>query len=103
VEESNFITTREYEAAKETPQVLQNLRDEIQISPDGRLAYSTVCPHFGGPLQIDFAAATAWCRWHDWRFSLISGRCINRNINCHLRKYSVDLGKDGAWLTDEKF
>lgn len=48
---------------------------------------STVCPHFGGPLNFDTETGTLYCPWHGWRFEPITGKCLNRKTNVRMRTY----------------
>jgi nitrite reductase/ring-hydroxylating ferredoxin subunit len=93
-----FLSNQELVAAKESPLLVRRMRDEIQVEPKEQEAISTICPHFGGPLQIDFASGSAYCPWHSWTFSIQTGRCTNRAINCRLKRYTVEREEDGAWL-----
>jgi nitrite reductase (NADH) small subunit len=47
---------------------------------DGRvIALSNICPHSGGPLGLGrLKGDILTCPWHDWRFEITSGECVNR-------------------------
>ncbi len=68
------------------------LKDEIVIYQyqNNLLAYSGVCPHFGGPLR-PLPNGDVRCGWHDWRFSASEGHCINRKIKCRLVRYELEI------------
>lgn len=65
--------------------------DEILFIPstenEPALEISTVCPHFGGPLNFEEDSETLHCPWHGWRFNARTGRCLNRETNVRLRLY----------------
>jgi nitrite reductase/ring-hydroxylating ferredoxin subunit len=51
----------------------------IRLEGDRVIALSNICPHSGGPLglgRLDGDILT--CPWHDWRFEITSGECLNR-------------------------
>lgn len=46
---------------------------------DEFLCSQAFCPHLEGPLfQGTLSGATITCPWHQWRYDLRSGRCIER-------------------------
>jgi nitrite reductase/ring-hydroxylating ferredoxin subunit len=65
------------------------LEDEILVieTKNGTRTVSTICPHFGGPLVNDEGTEYLRCLWHDWRFDIETGACINREIGCKLKIY----------------
>ena len=66
-------------------------KDEILIyCSDGNFfAVSSFCPHFGGPLE--YTSGDIRCYWHGWKFDLKSQKCINREVNCRLKNYRVEI------------
>ena len=54
------------------------------------IIYSSFCPHFGGILKIK--NNQLHCYFHDYKFDLETGLCINREIGskCHKYKYIED-------------
>tara|TARA_B100001029_G_C14934789_1_gene379762 strand:+ start:216 stop:524 length:309 start_codon:yes stop_codon:yes gene_type:complete len=66
-------------------------KDEILVYfNDGNFfAVSSFCPHFGGPLEL--TSKDIRCYWHGWRFDLKSQKCINRDVNCRLKNYRVEI------------
>jgi nitrite reductase/ring-hydroxylating ferredoxin subunit len=42
------------------------------------IAYPTICPHLGGPLDdAPLEAGCVTCPWHGYRYDLRSGRCVS--------------------------
>ena len=51
----------------------------IRLEGDRVTALSNICPHSGGPLGLGkLADDILTCPWHDWRFEITSGECLNR-------------------------
>jgi len=51
----------------------------IRLEDDRVTALSNICPHSGGPLGLGrLAGDVLTCPWHDWRFEITSGECLNR-------------------------
>ncbi|MEX1096836.1 MAG: Rieske 2Fe-2S domain-containing protein [Planctomycetales bacterium] len=75
---------------------IDDLRDEVVLVwLDGAPgAYSSVCPHFAGPLEPDFRSRTLYCPWHGWRFAMDDGRCLTHSMKCTVRRYEV-IDRDG--------
>lgn len=49
----------------------------VYLSSDSNiLVYSSFCPHYGGKLSI--SNNTLLCHFHDYKFNLNSGVCINK-------------------------
>jgi nitrite reductase/ring-hydroxylating ferredoxin subunit len=80
------------------PVFLDELRDEVVlVNQEGtwRL-FSTICPHFGGPLVV-LSDDEFRCYWHDWKFSSRTGECLNRKSGLRIREYSlIESIEDGA-------
>jgi len=57
--------------------------EEVRRIDQSGLAVSTVCPHFGGPLEIS-GENELFCPWHGWKFDMSSGTCKNRKSGCRL-------------------
>jgi Rieske Fe-S protein len=65
------IATREQTHAS-TSQPQPQPRDP---APSSLGAYSSVCPHMGGPLQLgEIAHGEVTCPWHRFRFDLKTGQ-----------------------------
>jgi len=68
----------------------------------GLFAVQSFCPHLGGPLfQGSVSGETVTCPWHQWRFSLATGRRLDLEGRPHpggesLLVCSVRLGARGA-------
>ena len=71
---------------------LDDLRDEVTAveTDDGILAWSSICPHFGGRLVVRREAKELRCGWHGWRFDLATGACLTHATTCRLRRYQVE-------------
>ena len=51
----------------------------IRLEGDRVTALSNICPHSGGPLGLGrLEGDILTCPWHDWRFEITSGECLNR-------------------------
>jgi len=58
---------------------IDELKDEIIIFRDSTnnvRIFSSVCPHFGGPIVFDKQIHQLKCKWHDWRFCVNTGECL---------------------------
>lgn len=64
-------------------------------------ALNNACPHEGGPLaEGEIKGNMVICPWHDWRFNLKSGECVNVP-GAEAITYKIEL-KDGyVYLVDE--
>lgn len=51
----------------------------FRLQDGGVSALSNICPHSGGPLGLGkIEGNIVTCPWHDWRFEITSGECLNR-------------------------
>lgn len=51
----------------------------FRLEDGGVSALSNICPHSGGPLGLGkLKGNIITCPWHDWRFEITSGECLNR-------------------------
>ncbi|OGP85480.1 MAG: hypothetical protein A2Y95_10620 [Deltaproteobacteria bacterium RBG_13_65_10] len=51
----------------------------FRLQDGGVSALSNICPHSGGPLGLGkIEGNVVTCPWHDWRFEITSGECLNR-------------------------
>lgn len=59
---------------------------------DGELiAFSTKCPHAGGDFREgEIHRGKAYCPIHQWKFDLVSGRCIG-DENYRIKKYQTTV------------
>jgi nitrite reductase/ring-hydroxylating ferredoxin subunit len=94
----DFCRRDELERAGSLTKWLDGLRDEVLLLlVDGApVAYSSICPHFGGEFDVRPAELEARCRWHGWRFDLRTGDCLTYPTRCRLRRYEVE--EDGDLL-----
>jgi nitrite reductase/ring-hydroxylating ferredoxin subunit len=78
--------------ARHVTRWIDDLRDEVTVLlVDGvPLAYSSVCPHFGGELDVRLREGELRCRWHGWRYDVRTGECLTFPNRCRLRAYPVD-------------
>ncbi len=69
------------------------LRDEITVfERDGEVvALSSICPHFGGELNVDHDGGEIVCRWHAFRFGAEDGICRSHSLKAKLRSYAVRI------------
>lgn len=74
------------------PVALYRIGDEV-------LAAESFCPHLQGPLfQGTLSGDEITCPWHQWRFSLRTGkRCDGEaNGDARLRLFTTHLGPEGT-------
>lgn len=85
----DFCSLSELKEKGSVTRVIEGLNDEVTAYwADGKVAvYSSVCPHWGGPVSLDGRRGGLFCPWHDWRFSPQSGACTNRDVKLSLRRY----------------
>lgn len=82
-----LISKRQIQSARIRPtRVADDSREVLVISNSngGEKILSTVCPHFGGPLELSGDMTRLVCQWHGWEFSTASGECLNRRVNCRI-------------------
>jgi nitrite reductase/ring-hydroxylating ferredoxin subunit/alkylhydroperoxidase/carboxymuconolactone decarboxylase family protein YurZ len=66
----------------------------IRLEGDRVTALSNICPHSGGPLGLGtLAGDVLTCPWHDWRFEITSGECLNRPGK-HVQTFEVKIEGD---------
>jgi len=66
----------------------------IRLEGDRVTALSNICPHSGGPLGLGrLSGDVLTCPWHDWRFEITSGECLNRPGK-HARTFEVKVEGD---------
>jgi nitrite reductase/ring-hydroxylating ferredoxin subunit len=72
-----------------------DLKNEILVynSTKGYLVYSSFCPHFGGILAVK--NEQLHCFFHDYKFDLHTGVCINRDLYSKCRKYESIVDENG--------
>jgi|TARA_B110000238_G_C15803247_1_gene301075 nitrite reductase/ring-hydroxylating ferredoxin subunit len=73
---------------------IDEVKDEVIIFIDKvskiRI-FSSICPHFGGEIYFDYQKDLLRCKWHDWRFSKLDGKCSSFNIKGQLKNYGFDV------------
>jgi len=71
---------------------MDDLRDEVTVVEvnDEILAWSSICPHFGGQLEAKIEQGALRCGWHGWRFDLRTGVCLTYETSCRLRRYEIE-------------
>lgn len=94
----DFCRRDELERAGFLTRWLDELRDEVTILliEGTPVAYSSICPHFGGEFEVQMNALELRCRWHGWRFDARTGECVTYPTRCRLRRYTVE--RDGERL-----
>ena len=73
---------------------IDELKDEIIIFRDKKnnvRIFSSVCPHFGGPIVFDKKIQNLKCKWHDWRFCANTGECLTFPKISELKKYDFEV------------
>jgi nitrite reductase/ring-hydroxylating ferredoxin subunit len=74
---------------------LPELKDEIMVVFDEKegcpKAFSTFCPHYGGPLSRSHEEFR--CYWHGLRFDF-NGECKNHNLPVRLSRYACFVEQD---------
>lgn len=67
---------------------------------DGNLiAFSAKCPHAAGDFREgEIHRGRAYCPVHQWKFDLVSGRCVG-DENYRLKKYTIVVKEDCIWLS----
>lgn len=70
----------------------------LKLTDGGVSALSNICPHSGGPLgQGRLEGNILTCPWHDWRFEITSGECINRPGK-HAQIFPSKIEGDEVWV-----
>ena len=73
---------------------IEEWKDEIILFKDklsGRIKiFSSICPHFGGEIYLD-KTNNLRCKWHDWKFSSETGKCLTYPIRGKLNPYDFEV------------
>jgi len=70
----------------------------FKLEDGGVSALSNICPHSGGPLgQGKLEGNILTCPWHDWRFEITSGECINRGGK-YAQTFPAKIAGDEVWV-----
>ena len=94
-----FCSTDELYREQRITHWVDALGDEITAVYIRETIYvvSSVCPHFGGVLEVDPRQCQFRCLWHDWRFDISTGNCVTYDVKTNLRHYPYEITPDG-WL-----
>lgn len=98
-----FCTVDELKEKRVVTRWDETFRDEITVTraEDTLLAFSTVCPHHGGPVRK--TENSHWrCQWHHWEFDAESGECISNESNCRLAIYSATI-VENKWIEIQRY
>ena len=92
-----FCRLSELKEKGSVTRVIEGLNDEVSAFwADGKVqVYSSVCPHWGGPVSLDRGRGGLFCPWHDFRYGAESGACVNRDVKLSLRRYPF-VERDGV-------
>ena len=69
-------------------------RDELIVYLDSKneiKIFSSICPHFGGPITYDKKNNKLKCYWHNFIYSSKDGQCLNHPIKLTLRSYNFKI------------
>ena len=67
------------------------------ISSDAKIfIYSSFCPHFGGKLSIK--NNSLFCPFHDYKFDINNGECINKNNGLKCMRYDFFENQDSILI-----
>jgi len=69
----------------------------FKMADDGFIAIEMRCKHQGATLMQEEGSFLAYCPRHNWRYDLISGRCINHD-SADLTKYPTQIEGDTLYL-----
>jgi nitrite reductase/ring-hydroxylating ferredoxin subunit len=74
------------------------LKNELLVWNSGQKyhIYSSFCPHFGGPLAIK--DGQLHCYFHDYKFDIESGECLNREFGSKCQKIVYFSESDGLFV-----
>ena len=89
-EKIRFCSITELQEKKIITKWIDGWRDEVSaVFVDNNIVvYSTICPHFGGELELVKGSKKLRCKWHHWHFDLKTGKCLSSIMTACLRKYS---------------
>ena len=92
-----FCSVAELQREKRVTRLVEELRDEISAVFVGGEIYvvSSICPHFGGALEVDEKRCEFRCIWHNWRFDIPTGACRTYALKTSVRHYEFEITEDG--------
>ena len=87
-----FCSIEELRDKKIITKWVNEWRDEISAlfvqEDDSISVFSSICPHFGGEIELFQNPPQLRCKWHDWRFDIKTGNCLSEVMPTSLRRYS---------------
>jgi nitrite reductase/ring-hydroxylating ferredoxin subunit len=89
-EKIRFCTIAELKEKTIITKWVENWRDEVSaiFTENNIVVFSTICPHFGGEMELVKSPIQLRCKWHHWSFDLKTGKCLSSKMPACLRKYS---------------
>ena len=92
-----FCSVAELQREKRVTRFVDELRDEISAVLVGGEIYvvSSICPHFGGILEVNEKRCEFRCIWHGWRFDIPTGKCKTYALKTSVRHYEFEITEDG--------
>ena len=79
---------------------IDEFKDEVIVyRTNGKIhVRSSVCPHFGGPIQYNIQENYLYCSWHGLKFST-DGACLNsKKFKSNLKKYTYELKNNNIFV-----
>ena len=74
---------------------INEIKDEIIVFIDKETneikIFSSICPHFGGEIFYNRRENNLQCKWHDWKFCRVSGKCLSFPIKGSLNPYNFEI------------
>jgi len=64
--------------------------------------FSSICPHFGGPILFNFRNNQLKCKWHAWKFCAKTGKCLSYSIKSHLKEYKHLIEGENLYVLSDK-
>ncbi len=89
-----LIDKKELITQKYFVKFIDEVKDEviIFIDRDNEIRiFSSICPHLGGEIYFDYKKDLLRCKWHNWKFSKLDGKCTSFNIKGQLKNYGFDV------------
>jgi len=80
---------------------IDEIKDEVIVFIDSvKLIkiFSSICPHFGGPIIYDNKKDEFICKWHGFRFCVKSGKCLSYSIKGSLKDYNHKIKNNKIYL-----
>ena len=100
----NFCTIEDLHQQSTIVRWVDCLRDEVSAiyHQNKVFVFSSICPHFGGPLRRLKTTSIVRCPWHGLEFDLIDGKCVqtcgDKSKNVFKRMFVRNQGNPmGVW------